>query len=262
MPIKTFNFSGGECHVSLAGIKIESQTYINAGLYCSDDIMCLLLTVDAVREVNANTKIFLVIPYFPYARQDRAFLSGAFSLRVMAKLINDLDCYKVNIYDPHSEVTSALIKRCSVITQTDILINTAMASIITEKGLALMAPDAGAKNKAMYSARSLIVDLFFASKVRDTITGEILNTEVISAVSERDLLVVDDICDGGRTFIELSKVLKEKGASDIYLYITHGIFSKGVDVVAEHFKHIYCFNNINSIKHGSLTTLEWGKYEN
>ena len=84
-PIQFFNFSGGECQISIAHIDVDKATNIEAYIYSSDDIMRLIMTVDAVRQEQPQTKINLTIPYFPYARQDRVCNRGeAFSAKVMA----------------------------------------------------------------------------------------------------------------------------------------------------------------------------------
>ncbi len=76
-------------------------------------------------------------------------------------------------------------------------------------------------------------------------TGKITHTDVFSPapIEGYDCFIVDDICDGGRTFIELAKTLKEKGAEKIYLYITHGIFSNGFGDLSTYFEHIYTTNS-------------------
>lgn len=247
-PIEAFNFAGGECHVRLDLALIGPTTAVTAYLYNSDDVMRLLLTVDAIRRVEPNTIIDLFIPYFPYARQDRVCYPGeAFSAQVMADLINGLDCAQVTIVDPHSDVTPGLIDNCRVMSQADIVVGTQLADTIVQHNWTLIAPDAGAKTKTQTVAERLTSstfqpDVFCASKQRETNTGKITATVFDDDVAGKDLIILDDICDGGRTFIELAKVLKEKGANDIYLYVTHGIFSKGLDVLKPYFKHIYTYN--------------------
>ena len=60
-----------------------------------------------------------------------------------------------------------------------------------------------------------------------------------------DILIVDDICDGGRTFIGLAEELKKKNAGDLYLFVTHGIFSQGFSELKKHFKKIFSTNSFN-----------------
>lgn len=245
--VPTFNFAGGECHVKIGPGAIQRRTELTAHLYTSNDIMSLLLTVDAVRRVNSLTSIDLTIPYFPYARQDRVCNPGeSFSLKVMADLVNQLNCTSVTVYDPHSEVTTSLLHNCVVVSQADIVAQSPLAKHITDNGWLLVSPDAGAEKKIHTLVERLATkahtpSVLCAKKTRESATGRITATEVKGDVRGKDMIIIDDICDGGRTFIELAKALKEGGARDIHLYVTHGIFSKGLDELKVYFKHIYSF---------------------
>lgn len=258
-PIKTFTFSGGEVHVSIMGGEFRAPFEIEAYLYSSDAVMRLIMTVDALKQSVVNAWIHLTIPYFPYARQDRVCNEGeAFGLEVMAKLINDLGCEKVTVVDPHSDVLKGLLHRCTIVRQADIL----AGSVADFRGLTLVAPDAGAKDKTTELAKCLGLDAMFCTKTRDSKTGEITGTNIPKGiVAGRDCVIVDDICDGGRTFIELAKALKADGVGELSLYITHGIFSKGLGVLREHFKHVYCYHSFNYGASDFLTILKETKYE-
>lgn len=254
--IKSFTFPGGECHVNIDPLSIGNRVEIVAYLQNSNDIMCLMLVVDAIRRIRLNAFIFLEIPYFPYARQDRVCTEGdPLSVRIMANLINSLHCKEVKIYDPHSEVTPVLINNCSVRTLNDLLASSSIGHIVTNKNLLLISPDSGAEKKVDAVAKSLGVDMICASKTRNTATGEITGTQLYGDVQGRNVIIIDDICDGGRTFVELAKVLKTKGAKDIYLYVTHGIFSKGLSELSQYFKHIYCYHTFLTSKSSLLTAL-------
>jgi len=243
-PLDVFQFSGGECHVKINVADISEKTSITAQLNSSDDIMRLLLAVDALRRVKPATSIVLTIPYFPYARQDRVCNEGeSLSVKVMADMINGMHCAEVVIYDPHSDVTPALLNNCRIVSQAEIVANN-LGKTIADKKLALVSPDAGAEKKTRITGKLTSAEVFCSSKTRDTKTGNITATQVYGNVSGRNLLVVDDICDGGRTFLELSKALKDGGAGDIYLYVTHGIFSQGLGELSKHFKHIYCYHTM------------------
>lgn len=240
-PIKSFNFSGGECHVSIAGIETGAAAMIEAYLYSADDIMRLIMTVDAVRQINPETVIDLTIPYFPYARQDRVCNPGeAFGAAVMAHLINGLNARSVTVLDPHSPVVEAYLKNTRVITQAELVKGT-VANFIKREGLTLVSPDKGASKKTDEIGAALGgVQVLHCAKVRDPATGKITHAEVHGDASGKDMMILDDICDGGGTFIELAKILKAQGAGRLYLYVTHGIFSKGLDILKEHFAHVFC----------------------
>jgi ribose-phosphate pyrophosphokinase len=261
-PIETFLFSGGECHVRVAPSMISENTRITAYLYSSDAIMRLILAVDAVKRIKADTRIHLTIPYFPYARQDRVCNPGeALSVRVMADLINKLDCAEVTVFDPHSDVVGAVLNRCKIVTLAELIEQSSLAKLVRDQNLALVFPDAGAEKKVRTLAKSLSskgssIEVFGATKIRETETGRILSSEVHGNVNGRKLLIVDDICDGGQTFIGLAEALKAKGADEISLYVTHGIFSKGLEVLAGHFKKVYCQHTLLKMEPDQHPVLE------
>lgn len=247
--IKAFNFNGGECHISLKDIHIDEHVNVSAFLNSSDEIMRLILTIDAIRRINPAAVIDLSIPYFPYARQDRVCNTGeAFSAAVMAQLINNLRCRNVVIEDPHSLVLSSMLENVRIKTQADIVSSSeTMCRLIKDKGLILLAPDKGAASKteeisAALLSKGIKAHALFAKKVRDVTNGKITETIIPNGIEGKNILIPDDICDGGSTFIELAKKLKSHGAADLYLYVTHGIFSKGLTPLKEGFSHIYCRN--------------------
>lgn len=243
--IESFLFSGGEVHLSLATIEIDETTKITAKLDSSEEVMKLLLVVDAVRRKNVQSSIELKIPYFPYARQDRVCNPGeALSVKVMADLINNLHCDLVEIFDPHSDVTPALINNCKIHSMAEIIAQSSIKETLISKKLVVVSPDAGADKKVQAVAKALGLEALSASKKRDTKTGKITSVSVHGVEKNRNYIILDDICDGGQTFIGLAQELKSQGAGDIYLYVTHGIFSKGLEVLKPHFKNIFTYHTL------------------
>jgi len=236
----TFNFPVGEMQVTvdpeyMGPVDIEFIFEKNA------DIIELLMFCDAVQRAGCKLGE-LVMRYVPFSRQDRCNNKGeAFSLKVFCDLINGLNFRVVYISDPHSDVTPALLKNCVTISQCDLL-----AQLINRHVHApfyLVAPDAGALKKTHTLAKELYSPMFLGiietSKLRNTQTGEITGTVVhtpmlptYTAVAGvvTTYVMVDDIIDGGRTFIELAKELRKKGAQQVYLFATHGFFTKGKEV--------------------------------
>lgn len=261
---ESFTFSGGEEHVRFnptdfsKAVKIEIHTRLTN----SSKLMQLMIAVDALKRLsNENTPIELVAPYFPYARQDRVCVEGeALGAAVMANFINTLGLTKVTIWDAHSDVSPALLHRVANVPQISLLerCESLCKKLITGE-LTLISPDAGASKKTLKIAERFKgePEVIQAQKLRNLKTGEIVKTDIIGDVKGKKLLIADDICDGGRTFIELAKALKDKGASEISLFVTHGIFSKGLEVFEGLIDVIYTtdsfqpkseFNNNNKIK--------------
>lgn len=231
--VDTFKFSGGEVHPKIEGVYPENIS-VKAFIRNADDIMELLLVKNALDQMLYFKRIDLVIPYVPYARQDRVCNAGeAFSIKVMCDLINSMNFNRVTIYDPHSDVTPALINNCRVVPQEEIF---SLFKNMDMLKYTLVSPDAGAEKKVhKVSEKFDGLQVIYAGKIRNTKTGEIVATKVDWGYSlkGKDILIVDDICDGGRTFIEIAKKLHRFKPQSINLYVTHGIFSKGYEPLFE-----------------------------
>ncbi len=254
--ITAFQFSAGERQVRLPVLamppRIERKLVVRAHIGNPESILDLLLTVDALRRHYsslAHVEKILYLPYLPYSRQDRVCAKGeALSISVFARLINSLCFDKVVTLDCHSEVGVSLIDNCQNISQVELV-----RSCLDPKGkrIAFVSPDAGASKKIfeLYSTSGNNAMLVKADKVRNPVSGEITGVSVnyTELPHEWQYLIVDDICDGGRTFIELAQVLKNKGATDIHLWVTHGIFSKGTKVFENVISNVYF---TDSFKHG------------
>lgn len=234
-------FSGGEMHVRLTNVTSMPPDCISAFVRCSDDLMVLLLLTDAIRRAGAE-EIDLLLPYLPYARQDRVCAPGeALSLRVMCDLINAQKYRAVNVWDAHSDVALALLDRVTNIGPARFL---KRSYDLPHTNTVLVAPDAGAIKKVAEVGKSLRMPYVRADKTRDASTGEITGTVVYGEhIGDKDFLIVDDICDGGRTFIELAKQLRPLTRGKVKLYVTHGIFSKGTDVFDGLIDHVYVANS-------------------
>ena len=255
---KTWKFPAGEVGVRVlnhGAISSIKSIRINASITSSDEIMELFMLTDALRRKFHNAEISLALGYVPYGRQDRVCEEGdSLSIAVFAQLINSQNYSKVYICDPHSDVTPALFKNVRIDTQ---------AEIFAEKfdyifdwdndDRVLVAPDAGAAKKAaVIASGGKFSDVLYAVKSRDMATGEITQLTLTGDVSGKDVVVVDDICDGGRTFIELGNLLKQGGAKSMKLIITHGIFSKGEKVLTDVYDEVYTTNTYHQDREGMV----------
>lgn len=174
-----------------------------------------------------NIPATLFMPYLPYARQDKHVSNNTtFSLKTFAALLNSLNFKRVSLYDAHSRVALNLINNSKDIFKPDKI----HGVIELLKVNLIIYPDTGAYKR--YLPHILMGYARLAEKVRDE-NGKIIKHTIEGNVPEKEVLIVDDICDGGATFISLAKLLKEKGVEKIYLYVTHGIFSKGLRVLKE-----------------------------
>ena len=158
-------------------------------------------------------KCCLKIKYFPYCQMDREMPTHLFSLKYVAQIINELKFDNILVCDPHSNVLPALLNRCEV--------EYPVKKVKFDNYNLLFYPDNGAAKK--YS-EILDMPYRFGNKKRNLDTGEIVCYEVIADKADiegKRILIVDDMVMGGRTFVEAAKALREMGASQVDLYITH-----------------------------------------
>lgn len=232
----SFTFPTGERHVTLNRVseeKVDIHFIFDNG---SNDIVDLLLLSNALK--HAQTKIgILRIDYVPFSRQDRVMRNGdALSIEVMADIINGVGAEEVEIIDPHSDITPILIKNCSVIKQCDVFEHKFTG--VTD--FYLVCPDGGALKKIYELAKKVNpIDVIECSKKRNVATGEISGVVVhANDLNGKDCYIVDDICDGGRTFVEIAKILKTKNCGRLILMVTHGFFTKGREELEKYFDDI------------------------
>lgn len=245
-------FPAGEALVKVIGdfnAYNDSEININFNYEHDGEFIQLMMIVDAIRRLTEKP-INLHMPYLPYARQDRVCNTGeSFSIKVIANLINSMKFNRVVCKDLHSDVSNALIDN---LLHLDLSWCASKLPFIQNSlTTVLVSPDAGANKKVFNYAKAVGYNrVVRADKTRDVSSGQITGTVVYSDhIGTDDFLVIDDICDGGRTFIELGKELRKLTDGNVYLYVTHGIFSKGIEPLEPYYDEIYVCNMMNkSIK--------------
>ena len=248
LPVEWSRFPCGERKLTLGSLKIPEnmlfeQISLNFKYEADSDIVDLLLIVDAIKRcpwLNYK-KLVLLITYMPYGRQDRVCNRGEpHSLKVICELINSLGFDKVFIVDPHSDVVEALLNNVDLITM-DYIVFAADGGPFTECD-AFVSPDGGAYKKVTKCAQIHGTPIIRADKIRDVKTGNLSGFEVYADdLTGQDVLILDDICDGGGTFIGLAQKLRDNGATKVSLYVTHGKFTKGVKEILKYVDEIWCY---------------------
>lgn len=178
----------------------------------------------------------LYMPFLPYGRQDKAISNDTtFAKEAIFSYLEDY--IHLSSFDVHSADGASVFNRVPDVFHAQ--------TIFESEPDFLCFPDLGAKQRYanLHEHPLLIMD-----KKRNQETGEIEGL-VISykdgQIKDKKILIIDDICDGGRTFIEAAKLLKQEGASQIDLCVSHGIFSKGKQVLHDAgIKNIYTTNSL------------------
>jgi ribose-phosphate pyrophosphokinase len=218
----------------------------------------LITLIFLTKHLNANgiKDVELYLPYIPNARQDRVKNNeDVFTLKYFAEVINSLNFKTVTALDPHSNVSEALIDNIRVEKPTRFI--EATIKKITEaenETPSLFYPDEGAGKR--YSGM-IPLPYAFGIKKRDWATGQIKGLDVagdVDNINGKNILIVDDICSKGGTFFFSAKKLKELGAKNIYLYITHceNTILCGELLTSGLIKRIYTTDSIFTAKHSII----------
>jgi ribose-phosphate pyrophosphokinase len=246
--------------VHSGGVQIKSR------LNNFRDLELIVCATAALRNTGIKN-IQLYTPYFMGARSDRRFTEGDanYLKQVICPIINSQKFESVTILDPHSDVLEACLDNFVKISNHDI-VKQALTAIDNKNDaqdrIVLVSPDAGAYKKIFDVAQKFGINkIITATKVRDVRTGKILHTEIPTLDQHEDLqyVIIDDICDGGRTFLELAKAIHDsRPTAKVYLVVTHGIFSNGFLELSREIEKIYCSNSYsdrNDIEHDSQYTV-------
>ncbi|MDG5490258.1 ribose-phosphate diphosphokinase [Psychroserpens sp. SPM9] len=252
---ESFTFSGGEPHIKiLSNLNGIDEVSVTTRIQSFNDLGLLVIAVDALRRM-AIKRIHLLLPYMPAARQDRVMIPGeSLSVKVYADMINGLNLESVTIFDPHSEVAPALLNNCKVISNYK-FIEQVIKDINSE--VILISPDGGALKK-IYKVSEFLggLPVVECSKKRNVKNGKLEGFKVYEDdLFGKDCLIVDDICDGGGTFIGLAEELKTKNAGRLYLAVSHGIFNKGVSVLNQHFTTMYTTDSFKDLQEDGIVQI-------
>ena len=190
----------------------------------NDNLMELLICIDALRRSSAKN-ITAVIPYFGYARQDRKVAPRtAISAKLVSNLITNAGANRILSVDLHAGQIQGFF---------DIPVDNLFATPIfarhikkriKNKNIICVAPDVGGTERARALGKLLDVGLAIVDKRRPA-PGKSKVMNIIGNVKGKTCIIVDDIIDSGGTIINAAKALKDRGAKEVYVYITHGVLS-------------------------------------
>ena len=225
--IETMVFPGGEPHVKVP--RMEEDVILILRLRSWADVGFAVLVIDAFERQGRLRHCF--VPYFPAARQDKTDGRAALSLAVIGRLFGTTP---IRVFDPHSVklLEHVNVARAYMPADLDLPIKPDVVGII--------APDEGARGRAVhfrdrfYPAAPMVL----ATKRRDPQTGALSNYQLPALARAGRYIIVDDICDGGGTFNLLAEAFAGRaaelaGTCLLDLFVSHGIFSKGLGAIAE-----------------------------
>lgn len=263
------------------------------------DLEILICLVNCLRRLKYNN-LHLFCGHLMGARSDRQFAEGgnSYLVDVIAPLITAQNFESVTVLDVHnSDVTAACIKNlevesnlrlvkwavreiygvctcgggynhapCEALTQSK---NDGEYYCVKDGNFILISPDDGSRKKIQKVADSIGYkgEIITCSKARDTegnLTKTVVPASQVYSDSLKDHIIIDDLIDGGQTFINIAKELKSRYAEmndedmkgKLYLIVTHGIFSKDFEELSKYFDGIYCTNSYKNIDYNNKKTAD------
>lgn len=247
---ESWKYPAGEVGVRLKVPEATTEFLIKS----SDDLMEMYCYLQA-KVFSGQPVEEIYLPYLPYSRQDRVVTPGdPVPMLLIANTLKYCKVKKVKTDDVHSDRAVEMfelhgIELESLVPEKDFI--SFMSTLPLDRQIVLVQPDNGASSRVLklqrklgYEARRLIF-----TKVRDPESGAITGLDyedyykkaVQTGTYKPNALfvVIDDICDGGRTFTEIGKILKRDfQTAHKALFVTHGIFSKGFNELEEYYNTI------------------------
>lgn len=250
--IEQGRFPDGTLALKEIDLSLLSDNFVNwiEWLYDGDDEMFTIMSLVDVVKRNSRGRIYLRMPYLPNARMDRIKTNTEnFALKVFTNWLNAIGFDMVVVDNVHSNVSNALVNNIA-----DVLPDDDIKFVAKEYDFdVVFFPDEGAckRYKDMEVIKELGLPIAFGIKNRDWKTGEILGLDVVGAdVKDKRVLIIDDICSKGYTFYHSGRKLRELGASDIRLYITHceDNIKNGLILVSDVISKVYTTDSICHIE--------------
>ena len=211
----------------------------------NDNLMELLVAIDALKRGSA-ARITAVLPYFGYARQDRKTGPRTpISAKLVANLITIAGANRVLTMDLHAGQIQGFF---DIPLDNLYATNLFIADIKDKKredNLVFVSPDVGGVLRARSFAKKLNADLAIIDKRRDA-PGLSNAMNVIGSVENKKCIIVDDLVDSGGTICNAAKALLDKGATSVYGYCSHGVYSgKALDNINHSvLEEMVCTNSI------------------
>ena len=219
-------FSDGEIYIEINENIRGNSIFILHSISspANDNQMELLLCIDALKRSSAKN-ITAVIPYFGYARQDRKVVPRtSISAKLVSNLITKAGADRVVTVDLHAgQIQGFFDIPVDNLFTTPIFARHVKKNIKSKK-IICVAPDVGGTERARALGKILNVGLAIVDKRRPK-PGQSQVMNVIGNVKGMTCIIVDDIIDSGGTIINAAKALKDRGAKEVYVYITHGVLS-------------------------------------
>ncbi|MBA4719315.1 MAG: ribose-phosphate pyrophosphokinase [Nitrosopumilus sp.] len=223
-------FPDGESKITLRGNLSKRKSVVVQSIYPPVDTNLVQALSLISKAKETSSEVIAVIPYMGYARQDREFLPGEIiTMKVLAKLFKGVGASKIIAVDIHSVIglKHFTIKSKNVTAIPDLVKYFKKLSL---KNPLVVSPDQGGKNRAKEFAKKFESEYIVLEKKRDKKTGKVkIKTKNSDKVTNRDLILVDDMISTGESIIKATQFLKKQKCKKVYVACTHALLMNGAE---------------------------------
>jgi len=217
-------FPDGESKITFSSIPKKSIILVVQSTYPPVDTNLLQTLAIISQARKASSKIYAIIPYMGYARQDRQFLSGeVVTMSIVAKMLQAVGAKKVIVVDIHSKTALNHFKIPTVNVSAIPELAKYFKKLKIKKPF-VVSPDTGGSSRAKKFASLLNTDFITLKKSRNRNTGKVQIQSSKVDVRGRDLIVIDDIISTGGSIIKATQFLKKQKCKRVFVACTHGLF--------------------------------------
>ncbi len=218
-------FADGEISILIKEKIKNKEIYILGSTFPPTNNLVELLILIHTIKVNGAKKINLIIPYFGYAKADHIDPPGStLAAKLMVKLIEQAGTDKIIALDLHSPLVEKFFKKPLIhLSAIELLANYFKKQKI--KNLAVASPDLGGIKRATKFAKILKIKQIISIKKYRPSFDRVKIKQISGNINDKNVIIVDDMIQSGKTIIKATQALKRKGAKNIYVAISHLIFT-------------------------------------
>lgn len=229
-------FPDGEVQITLGEINHKDEVRVICRITSAEELFILMQVCDILKRHGVLFEI--AIYYLMSMRMDRVMdFNRPFSLLIVLNVLDNLGANRIELFSPHSK---ECFYRSRIITE---LMDIDDINYPDLSNYQILLPDAGAKERYSY------LDCYnpiTCSKVRDLATGKITDIKIDNpeSITDKPIVISDDLCDGGRTFVEIAKAVRAiKPNVELSIFVNHMVNPKGIENLSKNFNHVWFTNS-------------------
>lgn len=243
-------FPDGEIQISLGEINRKDYIKVHCRVTNAEELFILMQVADILN--RQGVEWYLFIYYLMSMRMDRVMdFNRPFTLKIVATIIKNLGAQEVSILDPHSDRSSSLSNSSYmyIVDENSLYYDLDPSLYGVYKNYQVVYPDEGAAER--YGQHNHL-DTVTAKKVRNIETGKIESIKIINPElfkeNNKPIMVVDDLCDAGGTFVGLAKEIRKYTDRELNIFVTHMVNPRGIENLSENYDHVYFTNSYRDWK--------------